>query len=200
MVRDPHSGMLVGKARKNAERLGYLTAEDIPVGRGRGKTGTALQATPATYNLLKITPKYATLGGDGPLHAWIVSILARHLPGSIVDQTFNGTSADIILRVTNDHEAFIALLDRHAHHLLQEPMMITAGMLLAIEVESSQPTKTAKNNLKNHAGADAVCFLVVKDLMGTIASLTDAIPEAEQHKVRIADALIIADTLRKGTP
>jgi hypothetical protein len=74
--------------------------------------------------------------------------LSRHIPGSKIEATLGvggqgGKSVDILVRITPEYKRLLAAIAHNAHYLTSNHHDLATGDLVAIEVEVSDPTKTA---------------------------------------------------------
>lgn len=112
-------------------------------------------------------------------------------------------SVDILLRVdTNKHQAFLLALNDHGTTLNASTPMIAHNTLVGIEIEVSDPLKTAPNNIsKNHNVGITITVLAVMptNLQQTINKLPVLLEPQLLDGVIIIDALRLLDALRQGT-
>jgi hypothetical protein len=182
-------------AAKRLEQKGLIVRERIIIHPGRGGHGMGLAATPAGYARAGKERKVKVRGGSGLAHDYYAERLFHLLPGSTVEAMVGTKSVDLLLPLnTNRDQALLEFL----RPVLPPNVTLTEGMLLAIEVESSDPVKTAPNNVqKNHEAGITLTLIAVlpKFVTTTRTHLAKSIPAALQSSFIVTNVLSLLDHL-----
>jgi hypothetical protein len=189
------------RAKKKLEDLGYVKCEPIVARPGRGGAALAISPTPLAYERLNIKPPRTTRGGDSVQHEFLVTKTAEHITGTTIETALGQKSIDLVFRLTPDHDRLLAWLSSNAHYLSMERATIAHNDLVAIEVEVSDPSKTAPRNVAGDLDAGAALVIVatmpkIVDLAKR-ALLTD-VPTTLLARVVVVDALQFLEALRRG--
>jgi len=164
--------------------LGFIYEETAYVRAGRGGTAVLLAPTQAGIARSGITPPKQTRGGDSLQHRYLVERIAHALGGSM-----ERLGADVVVRfVPAKHAALLAFLrsigDQRA---LNAITAVGERSLIAVEVEASDPAKTAPVNVRrNHANGIALTIIAV------LPKAFDATGRALRAKLSASDGAWIA--------
>jgi hypothetical protein len=130
------------RAKAKLRTLGYLREERIISHDGRGGSAIALALTDTGHIAAGTTP--GGLGGGGLQHQYLVRKLLERTNGSQREVSLGGKRVDILFTYTEEHE-WLSTID---------PLIaLNTGDHVAIEVEVSDPTKTAPSNIEKNAAA-----------------------------------------------
>jgi hypothetical protein len=138
---DLHPQLLI-RAKKKLLTLGLITETRITARAGRGGQANALALTATGCQWLRRTPGGA--GGGGLQHQYLVRKLIECIPGAQREVSLGGKRVDILFTYTDEH-AWLATID--------PAIALNIGEHVAIEVEVSDPTKTAPSNVEKNAAA-----------------------------------------------
>ena len=159
-------------AAKRLEQKGLIVRERIVIRPGRGGHGMGLAATSAGYARASKERPVKTRGGDSVQHQYLVQELHRAVSGSTVEGMVGTKSVDLLLPLNTERDK--KLLDYLRPHV---PSGIALnGSVIAIEVEVSDPGKTAPNNLTRNSEAGitlTVIAVLPKDEKPTRNALKD---------------------------
>lgn len=161
---DLHPQLLI-RAKKKLLTLGLITEEKITARAGRGGQANALGLTAAGAAWLRLTPGGA--GGGGLQHQYLVRKLIERITGAQREVSLNGKRVDILFAYTAAH-AGIATASKIAPN---------AGDPVAIEVEVSDPAKTAPSNIEKNRAAGVrhtIVAVLPQQLERTRAALAGA--------------------------
>jgi len=159
-------------AKDKLVKLDLLATASILVRAGRGGNALAIAPTPAGYELLGRKRPKGTKGGDSAQHRWLIQELAAAIHKAQIEVLLGGKSIDLLIP-----------FDQHHHHLLlfhMEGKELSAGALLALEVETSAPTRTAVNNITKNSAvgvAHTIVAVLPKHVAATTASLEKRLPK-----------------------
>jgi hypothetical protein len=156
---------LLTRAKKKLLSLGLIAEEKITARAGRGGQANALGLSASGAAWLRLTPGGA--GGGHLQHQFLVRKLLERIAGAQREVSLGGKRVDVLFTYTTEH-AWIASIAGIA---------LNSGDPVAIEVEVSDPTKTAPVNLtKNHAAGVALTIIAVlpNEVERSRASLRDA--------------------------
>jgi hypothetical protein len=146
-------------AAKLLEQKGLILRERIVLHAGRGGHGMGLAATTTGYARAGKERPVKTRGGDSVQHQFLVQELHRFLPGSTVEGMVGTKSVDLLVALNTARDADRRLI---TYLSAKTTMSLNAGDLVALEVETSDPAKTAPNNiLKNHEAGIALTVVLV---------------------------------------
>lgn len=140
------------RAKKKLITIGLITEERITARPGRGGSAVAIAPTTAGYDWLG---QRSGPGGGGLQHQYLVRKISEQLPGSEIEYDIGGKRVDIFTLRTESLQPF---LDRVA--TLTE-RQIPSSMAIAIEVETSDPTKTAATNIRKNTAAGLTTITAV---------------------------------------
>lgn len=160
-------------AAKRLEQKGLIQRERIVLHLGRGGHGMGLAATTSGYARASKERSVKTRGGDSVQHAYLIQELHRALPGSTVEAIVGTKSVDLLIALNTERDADRCLI---AYLSAKTTIPPNTGDLVALEVETSDPTKTAPNNiLKNHeAGISLTLVLVLPKEEGALKKVLAA--------------------------
>jgi len=159
-------------ARAKLERLKLATASSILVRPGRGGNAVVLEPTAEGYALLGRARPTRSRGGDGAQHRWLIQELSGAISDASVEFVLGGKSIDLFFRFDPE---------KHQPILFHMEANVSANAPVAIEVEASDPTKTAENNItKNAAVGIALTIVAVlpRDVAKTRAALAQQLSES----------------------
>lgn len=197
--------LAVGDASaKQNEVLGYLNRNPITSRPGRGGSAISLELTTLGYERLNKKPPHQTRGGDSAQHRYLVHQLAKHITSSKIEATVGvggrgGKSVDILVRITEDHERLRQAIALNTRLLSPTPHELAVGDLVAIEVEVSDPSKTAPANAvanTKHGITTTIIAVMPKTLDTTRKHLLKNLPAEVLHRVVLVDALQLLEGLR----
>lgn len=131
------------RAKKQLRDLALIEEERITIRRGRGGTAVAIRPTRSGYDRASIK-RHGTRGGDSIQHEYLVRALANRISGARIDARAGTKACDVLVPYNKDNHDKIAKL-----------LGITPanGSLIAIEVEVSDPTRTATRNITRNDDA-----------------------------------------------
>jgi energy-coupling factor transporter ATP-binding protein EcfA2 len=149
------------RAKKKLLALDLITEERIIARGGRGGTAVAIGPTSAGYEWLGEKPGGA--GGGGLQHQYLVKRISEQIPDAQVEYTIGEKRVDIFALNTTALQPFLD----HITTLLGRPLSISTG--IAVEIETSEPRKTAQNNIDKNktAGLTTITAVLPKDLDAT---------------------------------
>jgi len=173
-------------AKKKLITLGFATEESIIIKPGRGAKAKILFPTEKAFQKLGIKPPKGSRGGDSAQHKFLVRSIAELIPKSQVEMAIAGKNADIII-----------LYDSSIHQPLAEALSKQSpgctfqdGQTIAIEIEVSDPAKTAKNNITKNAEAG-----ITTTIIAVLPKEVDRI-KAMLSPIIVIDALQLFDFLQ----
>lgn len=140
LVLHPQAGM---RAKRQLLALAFIEEERIVVHRRRGGTAVAIRPTASGYARAGIKRR-GTRGGDSVQHEYLVRTLAARIPGARIDALVGTKACDLLIPYQTGH-----------HERLATILGITPGegALIAIEVEVSDPHRTAPSNIARNKDA-----------------------------------------------
>lgn len=141
--------------KKQLRDLGLIEEARITIRRGRGGTAVAVRATAAGYARAGVK-RHGTRGGDSIQHEWLVRQLAARIKSARMDARVGDKACDILISYNAEHQ-------RLARFCKISP---ADGDLIAIEVEVSDPGRTAPNNIARNKQAG-----VAHTIVATLAPL-----------------------------
>lgn len=181
------------RAKKTLVTHGFVIEERIVVRSGRG--GTALALVPTSSGVARSGLKLprGTRGGDSVQHRYLIQELATALDATV--ETLVGEKAiDLLLRAASSgHRVLRDFLQKTAtNESFDASKMLDEASLLAIEVEVSDPPKTAPANVRrNHENGIALTIIAV------LPKVLDATKRALNAKLSRADGpWIVVDVLQ----
>jgi hypothetical protein len=145
------------RAKKQLRDLALIEEERITIRRGRGGTAVAIRPTRSGYDRANIK-RHGTRGGDSIQHEYLVRALAKRISGARIDARAGTKACDVLVPYNKDNHGKIAKI------LGITP---TDGALIAIEVEVSDPTRTATRNMSRNgdAGIDHTIIATMTPLL-----------------------------------
>jgi hypothetical protein len=177
-------------AARMLTQKGLILRERIVLKSGRGGHGVGLVATPTGLSRVNRERLIRTRGGDSVQHQYLVQELHRALPGSTVEGMVGTKAADLLMALNTEREADRYLITYLAS---KTSIALNTGDLVALEVETSDPGKTAKNNIiKNHAAGITLTLILVlpKAVNATRAQLaTSAAPDTPFVVLDVLDVI-----------
>jgi len=189
------------RAAKHAEHLGLLTRSAIIARPGRGGSAIALQLTRAGYTRLDKKPPHGLRAGSSAQHQYLVVTLARLLTEARIESTFGGLggkTTDLSLRLTDDHQPLLHVLDDHAERFAANHPPLAPGDLLAIEVETT--ADTVINNIRKNLAAGIahnITAIMPKALPTAKKVILKDIPNEQLARVLLIDVFILLDGLKE---
>lgn len=131
------------RAKKQLLDLALIEEERITIRRGRGGTAVAIRPTKPGYERARIK-RHGTRGGDSIQHEYLVRTLAKRITGARIDARAGTKACDLLIPYNRAHHASLAAT-----------IGITPaeGALIAIEVEVSDPERTAPRNMSRNTDA-----------------------------------------------
>jgi len=135
----PQAGM---RAKKQLFDIALIEEERITIRHGRGATAVAIRPTAVGYERASIK-RHGTRGGDSIQHEYLVRELAKRIKNVRIDATVGRKACDLLFPFT----------DVHANVAVFCNITPAQGELVAIEVEVSDPRRTAPNNIARNAEA-----------------------------------------------
>jgi hypothetical protein len=146
-------------AAKRLEQKGLILRERIVLHAGRGGHGMGLAATTAGYARAGKERSVKTRGGDSIQHQYLVQELSRLIPNSTVEAIVGTKAVDLLIAFNTERDTDRRLITYLAS---KTSAALNTSSLLALEVETSDPAKTAKNNIvKNHEAGIALTVVLV---------------------------------------
>lgn len=131
------------RAKKQLIDLALIAEERITIRRGRGGTAVAIRPTTSGYDRARVK-RHGTRGGDSIQHEYLVRALANRISGARIDALAGSKACDLLIPYNGEK-----------HQQLASVLGITpqSGDFLAIEVEVSNPEKTAPRNIARNSDA-----------------------------------------------
>jgi hypothetical protein len=167
-----HPQLLI-RAKKKLLTLGLVTEAKITARQGRGGQANALALTAEGCQWLRLLPGGA--GSGGLQHQYLVRKLIETIPGAEREVSLAGKRIDVIFTYT----------DRHAWLTTINPTIaLNTGDHVAIEVEVSDPTKTAPINVVKNAAA-GVRLTLIAVLPGARERTSAALAPLAHHAIVI---------------
>jgi RecA/RadA recombinase len=163
---------LLTRAKKKLLTLGLITEAKITARAGRGGQANALALTTAGCAWLRLTPGGA--GGGGLQHQYLVRKLIETIPGAAREVSLAGKRVDLLFTYTDEH-AWIGTITGIA---------LNTGDHVAIEVEVSDPAKTAPVNVEKNAAA-GVRLTLIAVLPGARERTSAALAPLAHHAIVI---------------
>jgi energy-coupling factor transporter ATP-binding protein EcfA2 len=179
-------------AKSKLVKLGLMKTESILIRAGRGGNALALEATTAGYELLGRTRPSATRGGDSLQHRWLIQELAAALANAEIEVSLGGKSVDLLLKYDP------AMHKRLIFHIDKKDLL--PGALLAIEVETSAPSRTAVNNITKNSKVGVthtVVAVMPKHLAATTTSLKNRVPSALRDAYSIVNVFELLEEVKR---
>lgn len=137
------------RAKAKLRMLGYLREERIIARDGRGGSAIALALTDTGHAAAGTTP--GGMGGGGLQHQYLVRKLLERITGAAREVSLHGKRVDILFTYSDEHE-WLSTID---------PLLaLNNGDHIAIEVEVSDPVKTAPINVEKNAAAGVHLTLI----------------------------------------
>ena len=166
-----HPQLLI-RAKKKLLTLGVITEAKINARQGRGGQANALALTPSGCAWLRLPPGGA--GGGGLQHQYLVRKLIETIPGAAREVSLGGKRVDVLFTYTDEY-AWIATITGIA---------LNTGDHVAIEVEVSDPAKTAPVNVEKNAAA-GVRLTLIAVLPEARERTSDALAQLAHHAIVI---------------
>jgi len=131
------------RAKKQLLDLALIEEERITIRRGRGGTAVAIRPTACGYERAGIK-SHGTRGGDSIQHEYLVRSLAKRITGARIDARAGTKACDLLIPY-----------NAATHQQLATLIGITPrdGEHIAIEVEVSDPDRTATRNISRNTEA-----------------------------------------------
>jgi hypothetical protein len=131
------------RAKKQLLDLALIEEERITIRRGRGSTAVAIRPTASGYERAGIK-RHGTRGGDSIQHEFLVRALAQRITDARIDARAGTKACDLLIPYNSAHHAQLTTI-----------LTITPaeGALIAIEVEVSNPDRTATRNIARNTEA-----------------------------------------------
>jgi hypothetical protein len=171
------------RAKQQTIALGFLEAEKVRTGTGRGTTASALRLTPAGWKWLGRKAPKGLRGGSSIQHEFCIRYLAERIPNSVIETL----GADLVIPYNGAiHEPLL----RAIQTISAREIVLNDGDVIALEVECSRPEITAPRNIARNAGF----ALTIIATLGETARLQRTIGESEH--VVVDDVLRLLDALR----
>lgn len=181
---DLHPQLLI-RAKKKLLTLALITQAKITARQGRGGQANALALTAAGCQWLRLPPGGA--GGGGLQHQYLVRKLIEAIPGAEREVSLAGKRVDVLFTYTNEH-AWIATIS--------PTIALNTGDHVAIEVEVSDPAKTAPCNVEKNTAA-GVRLTLIAVLPGAHERTSDALAQLAP-KLRATPIVVnVFDLLRR---
>lgn len=151
------------RAKRQLLDLALIEEERITIRKGRGGTAVAIRPTAPGYERAAIK-RHGTRGGDSIQHEYLVRALAKCISGARMDARAGSKACDLLIPYNATHHARLATI------LGITP---TDGSLLAIEVEVSDPHRTAPRNVSrnNEAGVAHTIIATMAPLRRKVAGV-----------------------------
>lgn len=149
------------RAKKHLLDLGLIEEERITIRRGRGGTAVALRPTASGYLRAGIK-RHGTRGGDSIQHEYLVRALATRISGARIDARAGTKACDVLIPYNDaQHPRLAGLLGTTPRD----------GDFIAIEVEVSDPERTAPRNIARNTDAG-----IAHTIIATMAPLRRTVP------------------------
>jgi len=132
------------RAKKQLLDLALIEEERITIRRGRGGTAVAIRPTTSGYHRTRVKG-HGTRGGDSIQHEYLVRALAKRISGARIDALAGSKACDVLIPYNAaNHQRLAAVLG----------IAPRDGEIIEIEVEVSDPERTAPRNIArtDHAG------------------------------------------------
>ncbi|MGK2855968.1 MAG: helicase HerA domain-containing protein [Thermoanaerobaculia bacterium] len=179
---------VIARSKKRLLTLGLINEESITVRSGRGGQGKALGLTRDGYDWLGITPGGA--GRGGLQHQFLVTRLARAIAQSAIEYTVREKRIDLVLTYRNEHHAYLKEIING----------ITEGESIAIEIEVTDPVKTAPVNARKNTDAGmsrTIIATLPKERDATLIAL-NALPKAVRERTTLTDVFTLLAIASNG--
>lgn len=183
------------RAARQLTEKGLIHRERITLHAGRGGHGIGLVATRSGLDRAGKERAVKTRGGDSVQHQYLIQELHRLLPGSTVEGMVGTKSVDLLIPLNKERDQrLLAVL------AAKTSVPLSNGSLVAIEVETSAPEKTAPNNaLKNHeAGITLTIVAVLPKTMVATRRRLNALPPVVQDHTLLVNVLDLLTALPSG--
>jgi hypothetical protein len=178
----------VARSKKRLLTLGLINEETITARAGRGGQGKALGLTRDGYDWLGITPGGA--GRGGLQHQFLVTRLARAISHCAIEYTVREKRIDLVLTYRNEHHAYLKVLISG----------IAEGESIAIEIEVTDPAKTAPVNAKKNTDAGmsrTIIATLPKERDATLIAL-NTLPKAVRERTTLTDVFTLLAIASNG--
>ena len=181
----------IARSKQRLLTLGLIHDERITVRAGRGGQGMALALTRAGYEWLGIAPGGA--GRGGLQHQYLVTRIAREITGSHVEFTLRDKRIDLVFALREEHRDLLNATIKASTTFTTEPLEFAEHASIAIEVEVTDPVKTAPVNAVKNADVHIELTIIAtlpNDKEKTIAAIEQLTQEIRKHTILI-DALTL---------
>jgi hypothetical protein len=163
------------RAKKQLLDLALLEEERITIRRGRGGTGVAIRPSKSGYERAGVK-RHGTRGGDSVQHEYLVRALAKRISGARIDARAGTKACDLLIPYNDEkHQQLATLLGITPRN----------GEFLAIEVEVSDPERTAPRNIARNDDAG-----ITNTIIATMTPLRRTPPGAV-----VVDVFALLETL-----
>lgn len=151
------------RAKKQLLDLALIEEERITIRRGRGGTAVAIRPTAAGYERARVK-RHGTRGGDSIQHEYLVRALAVRIANARIEARAGSKACDLLIPYNSAH-----------HEQLARTLDITPrdSDLIAIEVEVSDPKRTAIRNIVRNTDAG-----IAHTIIATVTPLRRQVPGA----------------------
>jgi hypothetical protein len=187
------------RAQKKLVTLNLLRAERVAIRPGRGGSAVLLAPTRAGYERIGKPMPRGTRGGDSLAHFFYVTELGEAL-GAVIETKVGDKAIDVLLRFDpTKHVELPAFLRRQSpsDDALNAINALGEGSLLAIEVEVSDPAKTAPANVRrNRANGIALSLVTLRKPLDAMKSLLRQSLTAADGPWLVADVLHLLNHAR----
>jgi hypothetical protein len=188
------------EAAKRLEQKGLILRERIVFHSGRGGHGIGLAPTPAGLARASKERRVKTRGGDSVQHQFFVQELHCALPGSTVEAMVGRKQVDLLVALdTRRHGRLLEAIMAGSPTIGSPCPPLETGALVAIEVETSDPTKTAPSNIaKNSASGLALTITAVlpSEVKALRTELATSVPSELQSRYIVVNCLDLLDHLK----
>jgi len=191
------------RARDKLVSLNLLQVERIAIRTGRGGSAVVLAPTRAGFERIGKPMPRSTRGGDSLAHQYYAIELGDAL-GAMLETKIGDKAIDLLLRFDpTKHAALAAFLSTQSpgDTALRAITALGESSLLAVEIEASDPMKTASANVRrNHANGITLTIVAVlpRVLDATKVSLQQKLTPAEGPWM-VVDVLRLLDHVRPNT-
>jgi len=151
----------------------------------------ALGLTRAGYEWLDLTPGGA--GRGGLQHQYLVTRIARGITHSHIEFTLRDKRIDLVFALREEHRDLLNATIQASATFTNEPLELPEHASIAIEVEATDPVKTAPVNAVKNAAVHIELTIIAtlpNDLEKTIAAIHKLAPEIRARTILI-DALAL---------
>jgi hypothetical protein len=176
------------RALKKLMDLQLASTEPIIARRGRGGKANAISATNHAATLLDTSRMRQSRGQTSAQHRFLATRIAQRIEGAQIEVDLNGKSVDILVMHATA-QRLVPLIAR----LANQQISLRDGELIAIEIETSDPAKTALVNItKNRErGVALTVIATITPLLVQRLSAPDVI---------VLDAIELLAALQEASP